>query len=218
MRSRWFGLILALVAAGASAWAIGRLPAEVELPWLGAGDSVSALKATVFLPTVMAGVWLLLQVFPAVDPRGTEPYTRFRSTYWLLSNTVMLFLLAAHALMLAAGTGLTGSADRWLLVGAGVLAAVVGNSLSRVEPNWFFGLRTPWTLSDADVWRRTHRVMGRVIFGLGLAIVALAPFITIPAAPLLAVLGATLALASLLLSYIYWRQRQKPKDRQEVRS
>ncbi|WP_243123893.1 SdpI family protein [Thermaerobacter sp. FW80] len=29
--------------------------------------------------------------------------------------------------------------------------------MGQVRPNFFFGIRTPWTLSSEAVWRKTHR-------------------------------------------------------------
>jgi len=47
--------------------------------------------------------------------------------------------------------------DRLLPIGVGLLFAFLGNYLTRIEPNWFIGIRTPWTLSSDAVWRKTHR-------------------------------------------------------------
>lgn len=208
MRNRWLGAALALIAAGVSAWAYGRLPAEVALPWV-ADDPVSPLRAALLLPAAIAGLWLLLQLFPLIDPWGGEPYARFGDTYWLMANAMLLFMLAAHALMLAGATGVAGGTDRWIIAVAGVLAAVLGNYLSRIEPNWFFGLRTPWTLSDREVWRKTHRLIGRVLFAVGLLLVAAAPIIALRPAPVLGGLAAALAVGSFGTSYTYWRQRRR---------
>jgi hypothetical protein len=47
---------------------------------------------------------------------------------------------------------------------------VIGFYLNRVEPNWFVGIRTPWTLTSERSWRKTHE-LGRWVFLLmGLAL------------------------------------------------
>lgn len=207
MRNRWLGLVLALLGGVASAWAYGRLPAQVPLPWATRSAAVPALQAALFVPGAMLLVWLLLWLFPRIDPRGREPYARFGGTYWFLSNAVLLFLLGAHTLMLAAAVGATRATDRWLMAGGGLLAVVVGNYLSRVEPNWFFGLRTPWTLSDEGVWRKTHRLMGRIVFAAGLVLLGLAPLVTWPPPLVLGVSGASMAALSVVVSYVYWLRR-----------
>ncbi|WP_158788585.1 SdpI family protein [Granulicella sp. L46] len=41
--------------------------------------------------------------------------------------------------------------------GAKRLGVRVGNLLSKVRPNFFLGVRTPWTLASERVWIATHR-------------------------------------------------------------
>ncbi len=44
---------------------------------------------------------------------------------------------------------------------AGILCIffiLFGNFLSKVRPNFFLGIRTPWTLASEQVWIATHRV------------------------------------------------------------
>ncbi len=42
----------------------------------------------------------------------------------------------------------------------GFLIIFLGNILPKVPNNFFIGIRTPWTLSDNDVWIKTHRLGG----------------------------------------------------------
>ncbi len=44
-----------------------------------------------------------------------------------------------------------------------------------IKPNYFAGMRTPWTLEDNDTWRATHRLAGKLWFagGIILTIIAL---------------------------------------------
>jgi uncharacterized membrane protein len=37
---------------------------------------------------------------------------------------------------------------------------VIGAILPNTEPNWTIGLRTPWTISNDAVWRKTNRAGG----------------------------------------------------------
>jgi len=50
-----------------------------------------------------------------------------------------------------------------------VFLAVCGNLLYNVRPNTYMGIRTPWTLRNETVWRKTHRLGGVVMFVLGTA-------------------------------------------------
>ncbi len=53
-----------------------------------------------------------------------------------------------------------------LLVGG--MTLVLGNVMPRARPNWWFGIRTPWTLSSDTVWTRTHRMGGYLMTAAGI--------------------------------------------------
>jgi uncharacterized membrane protein len=44
----------------------------------------------------------------------------------------------------------------------GMLFIYLGFLLEHAEPNWFVGIRTPWTLSSESVWKKTHRLGGKL--------------------------------------------------------
>jgi len=56
-----------------------------------------------------------------------------------------------------------------------LLLAGIGNYLSKVRPNYFIGIRTPWTLESEQVWVKTHRLTGFlwVIASLAMIVVRL---------------------------------------------
>jgi len=98
--------------------------------------------------------------------------------------------------------------DRLMPLFIGLLFVVIGNYLARVEPNWFVGIRTPWTLSSDRVWRKTHRTGGwlMVIGGLALATGAF-----LPRSALLPLLIGTLVVVAVIpvvQSYVLWKREQ----------
>ena len=213
MRSRWFGIVTAALAAGVSVWAYPRLPPTLATHWSlnGTPDGFSSrLMAVSIVPVVLVFMTVLFNVLPKVDPRR-ENYARFLSSYWLIANAVILFLLLAHALIIASGLGYAVRIDRLMPLGVGLLFVFLGNYLTRVEPNWFVGIRTPWTLSSDTVWRRTHRTGGwlMVIGGLVLAIgafVARSAFLVLFVATIIIV-----AVIPIVQSYVLWKKEQGAK-------
>jgi uncharacterized membrane protein len=211
MRSRWFGYVAAAVAGAASLWAYPRLPPRVATHWSfsGAPDGYSSkLLAAAMLPLMILAMRALLSVLPRIDPKGAN-YQKFASTYWLICNGVIAFMAVIHLAILAYGLGAPVRMDRVAAVGVGVLLIVIGNYLTRVEPNWFIGIRTPWTLSSERVWRRTHRVGGWILVAGGLLIVLT---VFVPAGAGMPILLATIALVAVVpvvLSYIWWRRERQ---------
>ena len=49
----------------------------------------------------------------------------------------------------------------------GVLFIVLGNFMGKIRPNWFVGVRTPWTLSSKLSWDKTHRLAGWLFMLMG---------------------------------------------------
>jgi len=211
MRSRWFGLVIAALAVAMSIWAYPQLPPTVATHWSlnGTPDGYSSrLWALVIIPLMLVVMTVIFNVLPKIDPRH-ENYAKFLSSYWLIANAVIVFLLVAHGLIIAAGLGFSIKIDRLMPLGIGLLFVFLGNFLTRVEPNWFVGIRTPWTLSSDTVWRRTHRTGGWVfvIGGLVLASTAL-----LPRAAFLPLLVATIVIMPaipIVQSYVLWKREQQ---------
>src|SRR5205807_9487249 len=135
-------------------------------------------------------------------------YAKFLSSYWLIANAVVVFLLVAHGMIIAAGLGVAIRIDRLMPLGIGLLFVFLGNFLTRVEPNWFVGIRTPWTLSSDTVWRRTHRTGGALMV-IGGSILAISSFLPRPAfLVLFFVTIVIVAVIPIVLSYVLWKREQ----------
>ena len=214
MRSRWFGLVIAALAVAVSIWAFPRLPPTVATHWnlRGTADGFSSRGwAVAIIPLVIVLMTVLFNVLPKVDPRR-ENYAKFLGTYWLIANAVIAFMLVAHAMIVASGLGYSVRVDRLMPVGIGLLFVFLGNYLTRVEPNWFVGIRTPWTLSSDTVWRKTHRTGGwlMVIGGLVLVVGAFLPHGAF--LPLLVATIVTVAVIPIVQSYVLWKREQHDRS------
>ncbi|MFN8531490.1 MAG: SdpI family protein, partial [Anaerolineae bacterium] len=84
-----------------------------------------------------------------------------------------------------------------MIVTIGLGLAYAANLFTRLEPNWFIGIRFPWTVNNRAVWKRTHRVGGRIMLVGGLLTAAaglLLPQETAGVVALIALGGGTLYL------------------------
>jgi len=211
MRNRWFGLIVAGVALVVSLWAYPELPPRVATHWglHGEPNGYSARGVAAFgIPLLILVVHGVFRLAPRIDPRRAN-YAKFIDTYWLIGNAILLFLGGVYALIIANGLGHRVNTAMVVPLGVGVLFMFFGNYLARVEPNWFVGIRTPWTLSSDTVWRKTHRTGGWVFFTCGLVVAGAAALL-----PPLAAVGTILATlvagisVPVVQSYVLWRREQ----------
>ena len=210
MRSRWFGLVIAVVAAGISVWAYPQLPPTVATHWnvRGVADGFSSrLLAVSIMPLVIIAMTGVFNVLPRLDPRRAN-YSKFIGTYWLIANAVILFILIGHGMIVATGLGYPVKIGRTMPIGVGLLFIVLGNYLTRVEPNWFVGIRTPWTLSSDTVWRKTHRTGGWLMVLGGIVIAACAFFPPGAFLPLFIAAVLIMAVIPIVQSYVLWKREQ----------
>ena len=208
MTRKWMGLPIVAGMAVYSVLVLPSLPAEIPIHWNVAGepDNTMAKALGAFLMVLVGiGVWLLFAGLPRIDPRRRH-YADFQDTYWLLCNLVLLFLAAAHVLMLGIGLGWNVDPVQAMLIGLGLLFLGISPLLPRISSNWWTGIRTPWTLSSETVWRRTHRVGGYTCAPAGVLIVATA-FLPHPARLWVsAVVFLALAMIPVAYSYLIWRR------------
>jgi uncharacterized membrane protein len=152
------------------------LPNPAPLHWNAASEVDGygrPLLAALLFPSIVTVIVVLTSLLPRIDPRG-ERYVAFADTYERFMTAIVLFLTAVHLITLAYALGCRLPVTTLIGVGVGLLLAVIGNELGHVRPNYFVGIRTPWTLADLEVWRRTHRVGVRAFVALG-ALIALGP-------------------------------------------
>jgi uncharacterized membrane protein len=92
------------------------------------------------------------------------------------------------------------------------LMTAIGNFMINLKPNWFIGVRTPWTLSSDHVWKQTHLVLGRLWFYGGLICILLAftvPDTWLPIVILTYSLGS--AIFAVAYSFILFKKEQNEK-------
>jgi uncharacterized membrane protein len=217
MRSRWIGFAVAFLAGALSLWAYPKLPELVATHWNFRGepdDYSSRLSAVLFAPLLIVGLRLLTDVLPRIDPRGRR-YESFRDTYWLVFNLVFVFLGVLHVAVIGNALGWPVNINRVVPLGVGLLLVFLGNVLGRVEPNWFLGIRTPWTLSNDVVWRRVHRTAGWLFVGGGAAFMVMAFLPRMAVAPVFISTVIVIAVVPVLHSYLLWRRAREPGSRGE---
>jgi uncharacterized membrane protein len=208
MMKRWTAPLL-LAAMWAFALAVyPRMPARIPVHWNlhGEVDRWGGRGAAFLLPaisTALAG--LMVFVLPRIDPRRAN-WEKFREELWVVVNVILLFMAWTEAVTLGAALGWRIDTGRAVLGGVGALLVMIGNYLPRIRSNFFFGIRTPWTLTSERVWRETHRVGGRAFVAAGVVMVvaSLVPEPFADVATMAAIAAAVVV--PIAYSYLAWRR------------
>ena len=209
---KWIPLFIIAAAFIASAIAYPRLPETIPTHWNmdGQPDGWSSRAfGALITPVILLFVWGFARVLPAIDPRGAN-YAKFGGAFEAIFDSLMLFLLGMHIVLLRAGLGYPVQIQRIAPFGIGVLLIVIGNLLPRCRPNWFVGIRTPWTLSSDRVWEKTHRIGGRLFVAAGF-LIAVAALFWVQWVHVVLITSILLATAAVLIySYLEWKREQSP--------
>ncbi|NPV26094.1 MAG: SdpI family protein [Firmicutes bacterium] len=193
------------------------LPAQVPTHWgiAGTPDAYgSKLTHSIFIPALIIGIYLLFLALPYIDPKRAN-YEDFAGVYTILKIMILGFMLGVQMLTIEAVFAPEQRlAVNYLLAMLGVMFIVIGNYMAKIRPSWFVGIKTPWTLSNNEVWRRTHRVGGWGFVLFGLATLALAPF-NQPKLQFLVFIGGALvaSLGPIIYSYLLYRRLEQEKTR-----
>ena len=205
---KWLPLWLVAADLVFTAAVYPRLPARVPIHWNihGQIDGYSGrFFGALMLPVLALLTWLLLRWLPSIDPRR-ENYAKFAGSYDAVVLAIVALVVALHVVILGVGLGWPIAMDRVLPLAMGALFLVIGNVLPRTRPNWWFGIRTPWTLSNDRVWERTHRMGGYLLVAAGLLCVIGAFLPTPPGIVFVVVNVLSAAFGSALYSYLVWKQ------------
>lgn len=163
-------LILGMLTVAVAAWPFA--PDRLPVHWNLAGDvdrHGGKAEALLLLPLIAAGLYPLMLFLPRIDP-GRANYATFANVYTLIRLSITAVLAFVYACILLAAFGYHVDMGLLMPMAVGLLLCILGNVMGKIRPNWFVGVRTPWTLSSRDSWNKTHRLAGRLFVVLGCAV------------------------------------------------
>ncbi|MFD1423548.1 SdpI family protein [Laceyella tengchongensis] len=190
---------IALVTLGVFLYCHDLLPDRVPLHWniKGQIDRYGSKNMLLLFGLIPLGINLLLTFLPNWDPRR-DRYVMHSKAYSILLLYSTVILCAVFLSILAITLGYPINIPLLLQLLIGILLMAIGNYLPQVRQTFFFGIRTPWSITSEDNWRLTHRFGGKVLFFIGLLMI-ISLFLPVP-------LRSILPFAAIIigLAIIYW--------------
>jgi len=116
--------------------------------------------------------YFIFQIIPVIDPKGKikNMGNKFQSLKMIL--TLFMSVLSIFIILSAKNQSIGNSNYIFMIIG--LLFAVLGNYFQAIKPNYFIGIRTPWTLENETVWKKTHALGGKLWLAGGILIAVLA--------------------------------------------
>ncbi|MCF2717399.1 SdpI family protein [Paenibacillus sp. 203] len=156
-------------------------------------DGYMSKGGSIIMLVLLGLVPLVIRLARYMDPNRAN-YEKFSKAYEVTRIGTSLILAIAGWGMLLYNLNIRLQMNTIILGIIGLLLMVMGNFLTQVQPNYTFGIRTPWTLSNPEVWRKTHRFGGPMMM-LGGASGLVAAWVD-------GVAGAVIFLTGLVISVI----------------
>ena len=120
-------------------------------------------------------VYLLLPQVYRIDPKRYA--VENKSRLYRIAFAVSVFIAAVLCLLIYSSIHENIKfSTRLILGGLGLLLAVVGNYMYNIKPNYFAGIRLPWTLNNDENWKNTNLLGGKLMFAGGLLIAVICLF------------------------------------------
>lgn len=139
-----------------------KLPDIIPSHWNieGKVDGYTAKNAfLLFLPTLTLGIYIFMSFAPILDPKP-ESYRQFKGIFELFRFIMVLFFFVLYFVSLLVALGIPINVSKIVQLLVGGLLIFIGNYFGKIRHNYTFGIKTPWTLANEEVWNKTHRLSG----------------------------------------------------------
>ncbi len=177
----------------------------------GFGDKSSLWTLVIIMAVTSIGVYLLLNNLPKIDPKKTAKLSQ--DMFKKMSLAVVIFLAALSIIITDAAINGTFMLNKFLFPLISLFLAYFGNIMISLKPNYFAGIRVPWTLESEDNWKATHRMAGKLWFIGGIVLAVLTLIVPTEAANIFFIIGiAILAIAPIIYSFNYFKKNSKKQS------
>lgn len=201
MKKEGLNLVMVALPFIYLAYLYGGLPAEVPVHWNASGEmdrmgSKSELWMIIFVMPLLS--YVILSAIPMVDPKKKieKMGGKFQSLKTML--VICFSMLAFYIIYVAAHPEAMRISA--LAIFLGLLFMGLGNFFKTLQPNYFLGIRTPWTLENETVWKSTHRMAGVLWLVGGLVMVVAGLLLNGPAVSIL-IVGVAIAVTVVPIGY-----------------
>ena len=188
-----------------------KLPTNVPIHWNivgeidGYGNKAILILIPILLPLL---IYVIFLVIPNIDPKNklNKMGNKFQNIKVLL--TVFMSVLALFIIYSSKNQSFAN--PNYIIFGMGFLFMILGNYFKTIKPNYFLGIRTPWTLENETIWKKTHNMAGKMWFIGGMVILFASLVLSNqPNLVVFLIITGIITIVPILYSYIQFRIERK---------
>ena len=200
-------LILSAISFALTLWLYPSLPGEIAIHWNihGEIDNYGSKNWVFLFAAIPLLIYILALFLPRIDPRR-ENYVKHRATFRLIITGIALAMIALHWITILFSLQFNVDVTMWVKIVLGLTWVLIGNYIPRIRHNYTFGIRTPWTLANENVWIKTHRIGGYGFIFSGIIWLIFAPFSYPWVFSLLIGEISAVALSLVVVSWLFFRK------------
>lgn len=159
-------ILILCIPIGYAVYLLPNLPAQIPTHFgLNGEPDAWGNKYSIFIaPAILSGVgfflFILFQNLGKLDPKFSQTPENayiFRD----LSYGITAFLSVLATIIVQAVASPEFNLDKYLFSFIGISFAIFGTYMPKLKPNYFAGIRLPWTLENSTNWEATHRLAGK---------------------------------------------------------
>ncbi len=187
------------------------LPEKVPIHWNIEGEIDrygSKLEMALLVLLLPLVTYLMFLIIPKFDRKNKldEMGGKLNSIKFVL--TVFMVLVSLFVIYSSKNESTTNT--NYIILLIGVLFTLMGNFFKTIKTNYFIGIRTPWTLKNEMVWKKTHELAGVMWFVGGILIILLCLIFTQrPNLILFLTITGTVTLVPIIYSYFKYKELSK---------
>ena len=191
-----------------------RLPEKVPMHWDASGEinNYGNKNELLFVLLLLVGLpYLIFSVIPHIDPKQ-----KLQNMGNKLNNLrfILSLFMSALAIFILYSIQQQTSNPGFILSIVGLLFAFLGNYFKTIKPNYFIGIKTPWTLENEEVRKKTHLLAGKMWFIGGLLMTM--TFVLPDPFNLYVFLGITAVISIIPIIYSYLEFKKQKTNQQHT--
>jgi uncharacterized membrane protein len=161
----------------------------------------------ILMPLITVGLYLLFFLIPTIAVYKQNVKDFYKEYMFKFKLILILFLFTIYLISIIANLGYQFNMRYFIIPAIAILFYYIGHIIKHTKRNFFIGIRTPWTLSNDRVWKKTHE-LGSITFRINALIFLLVVFL--PRYSFLIFITSLLVniLSLFIYSYLLYREEE----------